>query len=105
MDDVQTDIAAIRSNIGTLEDVVGSIQTRNLDISYRIDALSSEIATINTVSHFNSFDTSEGRLNLKYAVMDILQELGIIDENGEYSPPSGIQISDEAFFKLVEDRV
>lgn len=105
MDDVYTDIDAIRSDIGTLGVSVGQIQSRNLDMSYRIDALSAEIATINTVSHYNSFDTSEGRLNLKFAVMDILQELGIIDENGEYSPPSGVQISDEAFFKLVQGDV
>lgn len=98
MDDVQTDIAAIRSDIGTLGDAVGSIQTRNIDISYQIDALTAEIAAINTASHSYGFD-------FKCAVMEILKELGIVDENWEYSPPSGIQISDEAFFKLVEDRV
>ena len=98
MDDVYTDIAAIRSDLGTLGVSVGSIQSRNLDMSYQIDALTAEIAGINTASHFYGFD-------FKCAVMEILRELGIIDENGEYSPPSGIQISDEAFFKLVEDRV
>lgn len=98
MDDVYTDIDAIRSDIGTLGVSVGQIQSRNLDISYQIDALTAEVAAINTASHFYGFD-------FKCAVMDILQELGVIDENGEYSPPSGIQISDEAFFKLVEDRV
>ena len=95
MDDVQTDIAAIRSEIGTLGVSVGQIQSRNLDISYQIDALTTEIAAINTASHFYGFD-------FKRAVMEILKELGIIDENGEYPPPSGIQISDEAFFKLVQ---
>lgn len=89
----------------TIEDLtqtnvrIDDIRDSITDITYETRNNTEELRSI---AASVAFDEGYMKSFIRDQVMDTLRRLDILDENYEFHPHAPVQISDEAFFKLLE---
>lgn len=92
-DAVISDVAVLNSRVGEIDHCISQMDSNIYDVRSKIDWLDSRVCDMAQNYYSDGF---------RFRVLEVLRELGILDETYTYTPTSGVSISEESFMRFVE---